>query len=90
MVELLSESRPVARKEHECMASDFIINSGWDGDDWTPEEQQDIADARHDNWKIKKGEEYIRQTVKQDGEILTFKAKYALHQICIKYDFYDG
>ena len=90
MTELLSESRPIARKEHDCMSCEFIINSGWSGDDWTPEEQKEVKAALADKWKIKKGERYVRQSVKQDGEIHTFRAKEAMHKICIKYDFYDG
>ncbi len=89
-VEILSETNPVARKEHDCLACDWLNKSGYANEaDLTPSEWQAYQLAESDCFKIKKGDIYVRQNNKFDGEVYTFKAIPAIHDICIKYDLYE-
>ena len=89
-VEVLSESRPVAKKDHDCNACEWLNNSGYANEgDLTPDEWKVYQLAESKEFKVKKGEIYIRQNNKFDGEVYTFKAIPAIHDICIKYDLYE-
>lgn len=90
MATLLKETRPKARKDHHCMASE-LINDGSNlrGYRFTFSEWRAIIKARDNGWKIKKGETYINQKNVEDGYLYSFKAIPAIHDICIKYDYYD-
>ena len=88
MIEVLSESKPKARKNYDCMASEFILNNGVDGMGFTRPELRSISKARKNGYKILKGEIYMRQNNKFDGELYTFKAIPAIAEICFKYDLF--
>tara|TARA_R110000744_G_scaffold306152_7_gene414482 strand:+ start:688 stop:966 length:279 start_codon:yes stop_codon:yes gene_type:complete len=89
MSTLLKQTEPVARIPHDCMASDFIRESGnLRGLPFTFSEWRAVLNARDNNWKIVKGQTYIRQNVAFEGTVYTFKAIPEIHAICIKYDFY--
>ena len=89
-VEILSETKPKARKDYNCMACEWFNNSGYIAEEeLTKEELAAYKKAEDSNFEIKKGEEYIRQNNKYDGEIYTFRAIPEMHEICIKYDLYD-
>jgi hypothetical protein len=89
-VEILSESTPVARKEHECMACEWLNNSGYaTKEDLTEDEWSAYELASLNKWKIKKGERYIRQNNKYDDRIYSFTAIPEIHSICLKYDLYE-
>lgn len=90
MSTILSEGYRKARKDHDCNASDWLINSGMCDDEFTEDELISIESARANKWKIKKGDEYFRQGQIFDGEMITFKAIPAIDNICKKYDFYEG
>ena len=89
MVTALSESEPVARKEHRCDACDWVLRHGWHGMGLTFSELRSIAKAKSNNWRIVKGQKYLRQTNIQDGELRTFKAIPEIHAICLAHDYYD-
>lgn len=84
----LNEKFPIAIKDHECMACTWILNGGIDGNGFSRDVLRVLAKARKNNWKILKGQEYIRQFNKQDGEVYTFKAIPEVHQICLDLDLY--
>lgn len=87
MITLLSESTPTARKEHVCMASEFVreaMNQGI----FTFNEYRDIIKMKRKDWKIKKGEEYLRQGIVSDGHVYTFKANLEMDYLCVEYDLY--
>jgi len=86
---LLTDERPIARKEYHCQASDWINDCGWADGDWTQEEAEDIEAARKDGWKIRKGERYVYQTGRHEGEMVTFRAKERLHEICLRHNLYE-
>ena len=87
-VQILSESTPVARKKHDCMACEFILNNGIDGNGFTRPELRAISKARKNKWQIVEGEKYTKQNNISYGDLYTFKAITAMHDICIKYDMY--
>lgn len=66
------------------MACEFIRNSEW-FDYMTFTERRKIIEARNNDFKIKKGDKYIRQTCKEEGRVYTFIAIPEMHSICIKY-----
>ncbi|AUR84038.1 hypothetical protein NVP1047O_24 [Vibrio phage 1.047.O._10N.286.55.F2] len=89
-VEILSESSPVARKEHECMACEWLNNSGYaTKEDLTEDEWKSYELASSNKWKIQKGQRYIRQNNKYDGYLYAFTAIPEIHSICLKYDLYE-
>lgn len=89
-VEILSESLPKARKDHECMACEWLNNSGYaTKEDLTKDEWLAYQLAESNKWTIKKGQKYIRQNNKYDGRVYSFTAIPEIHEICLKYDLYD-
>ena len=88
-VTILSESEPVARKDHNCMASDFILNQGVSGFGYSFSELRIIAKAKKNGYKIIKGQKYIKQNNIQCGDIYTFKAIPEMHEICLNHDHYE-
>ncbi len=89
MSELISETTPKARKDHYCDASEWLNNNGIGQVSFTFAEYRQIAKAKRNKWRIKKGECYIRQCSKDGSELYTFKAIPAIHKICITNDLYE-
>lgn len=87
-ITVLRQSFPVARKEHECSACAWLLNEGF------PEripisEYRHIVRAKRNGYKIIKGQKYIQQINIQDGEFYIYKAIPEIHEICLKYGYYD-
>jgi hypothetical protein len=89
MSELISESRPVSRKDRNCMASEWILNCGFDQLGLTFAERRQIVIARRNGWQIKAGEQYVKQATKCCGDFGVFIAIPAMHDICLKYEMYE-
>lgn len=90
MGEIIYEARLKARKDHECMACVFIIESGiLDECELSFSEFRSVVKAKRDDLKIKKGQYYLSQTVRFEGELRSFKARPDIHDICIKHDLYE-
>ena len=85
MATLLSESEPVARKDHNCDACESL---NYHNNGLTFSELRDVVKAKRNGWKIKKGQKYIRQNILSSEGIYTFKAIPEIDYICRKYDFY--
>lgn len=77
-----------ARKEHICQASHFINDSNYGEIDFDKKDWEIIQKAKSEEWKIKKGTDYIMTKVKWDGEFFVFRARIDLNEICEKYEFY--
>lgn len=89
-VEVLSESMPVARKDYDCMACDWLNQSGYANEqDLTPEEWAAYQKAENNGFKVKKGEKYIRQNNKFEGVVYSFIGIPDIDAICHKYDLYE-
>ena len=52
MIEVLSESTPTARKDHDCMACEFILNNGIDGEGFTRPELRALSKAKKNKRRI--------------------------------------
>ena len=89
MITVLSESMPKARKTHRCMASEIILGSGINGFGYSFSDLRIIVAAKKNKFKIVKGQHYLRQNNKCDGDIYTFKAIPEMHQICLDHDLYE-
>ena len=90
MIELIHESTPIARKEYSCNACDFLFEIDfWSELNLTFSDYREIVKARQHNYKILKGERYIRQFNKAEGHTYTFRAIPAIHRICVKLNLYE-
>ena len=87
MWDFSEETQPIARKDYHCEASDWLGN--FSDDEFDEEELTVIARARHEGFKILKGERYTKTTGKWEGEFSTFRARIDLNNICIKHNAYD-
>jgi hypothetical protein len=87
MIRVISESEPTARKDHDCDSCDWLCN-GFGYVDFSFSDLRNIAKAKKQHWKIKKGQKYQKQINVCDGEIYTFKSIPEIHEICIKHDLY--
>lgn len=87
MSEVIFESNPRARKDHDCDACVFI-NESWGNAFFSFSELRDIVKARMVGYKIKKGQRYTKQFNKFEGKVYGFKAIPEMHDICIKHDLY--
>jgi hypothetical protein len=90
---LRSETRK-ARKNHRCDACHWLLSESGDIDylarehGLTESEVSSLKLAEKNGWGIKKGDKYLYQTGKYDGEMCTFKAIPAVDDICQKYEIY--
>lgn len=80
-----------ARAEYECMASIYVKDmlSYYCNGDFTFAEMRLIVEARRNGWRIRKGDPYVYQFNKYEGDTLTFRAIQAMHDLCVKYDYYS-
>ena len=84
-VTVLREEYPVARKDYYCDACYQLLQGMVYPDDFTEDEVTTLAQAKADGWKIKKGQQYIKQTNMYD-DIYTFRARPEVLKIYFKYD----
>ena len=95
MAYLIQEKRQKARKDYNCDASLFI-SGGYEqnlrdltGVGLNFSEWRCLINARNKEYKIKKGEQYLNQTIKDDsGDLRTFRCIEGVHKICVKFDLY--
>ena len=88
-MEMVGEvQHPIARKDYDCDASIWIYSGDITGEYYTFSELRQIVKAKRDGWKIKKGQKYIKQTLKDGGELFTFRAREDMHKICVDNDIY--
>lgn len=87
MSELISISRPVARRPHKCGAYKWIIEAYEDGT-FTYQELRQIVKVRRQKGMILPGQQYIRQVQVWEGNLSVFKALPEMDDICTKYDIY--
>lgn len=84
------QSEPIARKEYQCEAWEWLYNVDWyQFTELTFSERKAIARAKRNNFEIKPGEKYLKVQGKWDGEFQTFRAIPSLDAICRKYDVYE-
>jgi len=85
-----STTYPKARKQHNCMASDWIVNYLQDVVEMCDySEKRELVKARRNKWKILPGQKYVRQAMVWEDKLGTFKAIPAMHDIRIKYSLYE-
>lgn len=90
MIQVLSETKRKAIKDHYCNAGLFIRDElHWIRKDikMTFSEWRAIANLKSNNWKIIKGQQYTDSRLKYD-DVYTFKSLDSIHNICIKYELY--
>jgi len=86
--DIATNTKPKARKEYRCQASECINNIMGPGD-FTPEELIDWNQAKDEGFKILKGTVYMKTDGIWEGEASVFRARPAMDDICIKYLLYD-
>lgn len=86
---LSSRTVKAARKDYDCDACNFIRDALGNGCRFTFSEMRAIVKAKHNNWKILKGESYINSAMLNDGDFYVFRSIPEIEQICQTYDLYD-
>lgn len=93
MNQVLTEEVREARKDHYDISAEFIIYGLLDhrpcGEGLTFREWRAIAELKANGWKIKKGQAYIYQCGKQDGEWYRFRSLATIIKICQKLNLYE-
>ena len=87
MMELLSETHPVARKTYRCDASEYVRDACNQGI-FTIAEYRKIIKVKRNGWKIQPGQRYIKQVVVDGGTIFTYRALAEMECLCQKYDLF--
>lgn len=86
----ISEKTVTARKDHNCDACESVLAEGINRFGYSRPELRVLAKARANNWKIKKGEKYLRQTIIDDGGMIcTLKMIPEVDKICIDNVLYE-
>lgn len=98
MVQLIAAQARKARKDRPDNSADFIIEAmGMIRNGYldrgkivrlTFKELRAIAQLKANNWRIKKGQVYIKQFNKMEGQCYTFYTLPDILRICIKYKIY--
>lgn len=88
MWDISTQTKPVARKQYHCEASDWIGNC-CDLSEVSAEDLAVIQKAQAEGNKILPGDNYLKVTGKWEGEFTTFRARLDLDSICRKYNLYD-
>lgn len=81
---------PIARKNYHCQASEFVLEA-WNEADIAalPEDERKAFDlAKSHNFRILKGERYIKQISIYDGEYGTFRGIPTMVDFCHKYELF--
>ena len=92
MGQLIYETKPdpKARKKYDCMACPWVFSMLSDlWGELTFTEKKAIAIARRQNESILPGQGYHKSFCKQDGEVFTFRAIPAIHEICLRLELYE-
>ena len=89
MWQLHNTTNPVAQKNYNCNASDFIHHSDYSEVDFSKEDWEIIKKAESEGWLILKGVEYVKTEGLWEGEWSTVRARKDLNEICMKYDLYQ-
>lgn len=89
MITIIRESNPVAKKEHDCDACQFILNEGVNRCGYTISELREIVKARRNAYQIVKGQKYIYQFNTNGNDVWVFKAIPEIHEICLEHDMYE-
>ena len=85
MPDLVSSAMRVARLAHHCNACDWLDKSNYGPADVDPSEWEAIKAARRDQCQILPGQQYLHQVSRDDGALVTFKARLDIHKICRRY-----
>ena len=90
MITTISTHKFFAIKEMDCMACEWMnsFNEWREDSDLTTKEKAAIRRAKKNGYKIIVGQSYNLSIVKQEGEIIVFKAIPEINAICKKYKLY--
>lgn len=89
MITVIRDARPIAKKDYSCDACDYILKNGIDGNNYPISELRKIVKAKMNGYKILKGERYVMQVNKLDGDFYVFRAIPEMHELCLKYELYE-
>jgi hypothetical protein len=86
---LLRSSKHTAQKDYECNACLWLKDAI---PHYLPKmtfgEYRSIVLARRDNYKVKKGMQYLRTTGLFEGDFYSCASRIEIDKICAKYNFY--
>lgn len=83
MTAILSDKIVTAKKHYQCDASYVWGQSGFSADDCeTKDQAMMVGAAEADKWKILPGQAYRKVVMKQDGELVTYRARPGMDAVC--------
>ncbi len=85
-VEVLHDSTQKARKQYNCDLAWFINDIEFEPGKLSFSELRTLAEYKANNKKILKGDFYVRQFNKQEGDTYTFRAKKDVWDLLAKHD----
>jgi hypothetical protein len=89
MWDVATTTTQTARKDYQCEASNWIIETGIGEFPFSFAELRLIAKAKRDDWKIKKGQQYVKVCGKWDGEWSVFRARPEINNLCQYHGIYQ-
>ena len=88
MWDLEKNTEPKAAKDYPCDACEWIFNSINEGI-FSFDEMRLIVKAKRDNWKVKKGQKYVKVTGIWNGDWSVFRGRPEIDALCHKYKIYQ-
>lgn len=80
-------TRPTARKSYPCDAAQVVIDNA-PFFEYSPDEYAAIETAKANGYRILAGEKYVKCVGVWEGQFETFRARFDLDEICLKYKLY--
>jgi hypothetical protein len=93
MARVIKQIERVAIKQHDCDASEWIINYGslselFSDTEMSFADKRKIIKARDEHFKILPKSRYYEQVVEYEGSIYTVRGRIDMVEICQKYDLF--
>jgi len=88
-MDIISDIRPVAQKDYWCDACRSLNNSGLSEADMAPNDWQIYRQAVAEGSKILKGQQYCKVVYKDGGELVTYRGRLDIDNLCSKYEVWD-
>ena len=91
MIEVIRDSRPVAKKDYDCDACHYLLdNHGIQGNGFRIADLRLIVKAKRNGYRILKGQKYVYQVNKMAGDFYIYRAIPEIHDFCLKNEIYDN
>lgn len=87
MIKVISQSTPIARKQHVCDACQFVLDA-IGAVPFTISDLRKIVKAKRQDYMIQPGQQYIRQFNTDGSDTWTYRALPEMHDLCLRLDLF--